>query len=82
MKFTAKASQEFYRIWHIIGDRNRRLLPILPISRATWYRGVRNGIFPKPIRLSSGVSAWSATDIKHLCQQLKGQTAGGAKNER
>ena len=63
----------FIRISHIIGDPRRGIKPTIPVSRATWYAGVRSGKYPKPIRLSEGVSVWRASDIDNLCQQIEQQ---------
>lgn len=37
---------------------------ILPVSPATIYRWVKEGKFPKPFKLSAGVTAWHAADIE------------------
>jgi prophage regulatory protein len=47
----------------------------LPISRQTWLTGVRDGHFPKPIRLGPGVVAWRAEDIARL--EREGTGRGG-----
>lgn len=42
--------------------------PIIPVSKATWWAGVRSGRYPKPVKLSPGVTAWRAEDIRKLIQ--------------
>lgn len=37
---------------------------IVPISATTLWRWVRLGKFPRPIKLSSKVTAWRAADIR------------------
>ncbi|HCP78651.1 MAG: AlpA family transcriptional regulator [Pusillimonas sp.] len=64
----------FLRLSHIIGDRKKGVKPLVPVSRSTWYAGVAAGRFPKPIRLSEGVSVWRASDIDALCRQIEQQT--------
>ena len=39
------------------------LAPRLGISKNTIWRLVRNGKFPKPIKLSEKVTVWKATDV-------------------
>jgi predicted DNA-binding transcriptional regulator AlpA len=39
---------------------------IIPISRSTWLQGVREGRFPKPIKLSKRTTAWRVQDILAL----------------
>lgn len=37
---------------------------VVPISRATLWRWVKSGAFPRPIKLSNRVTAWRSDDIK------------------
>jgi len=37
---------------------------VLPMSRATIWRKVKNGTFPAPIKLSDNVTAWAMSDIE------------------
>ncbi|MGD0280367.1 MAG: AlpA family phage regulatory protein [Smithella sp.] len=54
----------FLRLHQIIGDK---MTPaIIPISRSTWLQGVREGRFPKPIKLSKRTTAWRVQDILAL----------------
>ena len=53
----------FVRIKDIIGPHG----PI-PVSRSTWWAGVRTGRFPKPVRLSPRVTAWRVEDIRNLIE--------------
>jgi prophage regulatory protein len=38
---------------------------VLPMSRATIWRKVKNGTFPPPIKLSDNVTAWAMSDIEN-----------------
>ena len=64
----------FYRIQHILGDAKKGLPPILPVSRATWWSGVKSGRFPKPFKLSPGCTVWLKSDIDAMCASI---AAGG-----
>ena len=45
--------------------REAQLVPhMIPVSPATLWRWVREGVFPKPVRLSSRVTAWRAEDVE------------------
>jgi len=57
----------------IIGNASKGIQHLIPVSRATWYAGIKSGKFPKPIRLSEGVSVWRTSDIDTLCHQLDQQ---------
>jgi predicted DNA-binding transcriptional regulator AlpA len=39
---------------------------IIPVSKSTWWSGVKAGRFPKPIKLSSRVTVWRYSDIEAL----------------
>lgn len=43
--------------------REREILELLPISRATWWRGVKSGRYPEPIKLGPKITAWRSEDI-------------------
>ena len=40
----------------------------IPVSRSTWWQGVRDGRFPKPIKLGSRVTVWRVDDIRDLIE--------------
>lgn len=40
------------------------LLQLIPFSRATVWRKVKDGKFPKPIKLSEHVTAWRVEDVR------------------
>lgn len=47
----------------------------LPFSKATLWRKVRDGIFPKPIQFSRGLTAWKVGDVRAWLAQ-QGQEGG------
>lgn len=46
-----------------------------PVSRSTWWAGVRDGRFPKPVKLSARCTAWRAEDIRALIEAAAGKEA-------
>ncbi|HEX7687954.1 MAG TPA: AlpA family phage regulatory protein [Burkholderiaceae bacterium] len=45
--------------------REAQLVPnVIPVSPATLWRWVREGNFPKPVRLSSRITAWRVEDVE------------------
>ena len=46
----------------------------IPVSRSSWWEGVRSGRYPKPIKLSPRVTCWRAEDIWDL---INGNAEGG-----
>lgn len=46
--------------------RLSEILKVFPVSKSTWWAGVKEGIYPKPVKLSSKITAWKAEDIHVL----------------
>ena len=46
------------------------VLRVLPLSRSTFLSGVRQGLFPKPVRLGKRCSAWRVGDIREFLEYL------------
>jgi prophage regulatory protein len=38
----------------------------IPVSRSTWWAGVKSGRFPAPVKLGPRISAWRCAEIQHL----------------
>ncbi len=49
------------------------ILKIYPIGRSTWWQGVKDGKFPKPVKLGKRTTAWKAEDIKALIEKHSNQ---------
>jgi predicted DNA-binding transcriptional regulator AlpA len=47
------------------------LAPVGPIavSKSTWWAGVRDGRFPKPVKLGPRITAWRVDDIVALIEK-------------
>jgi len=43
--------------------RQKLLLRFVPFSKSTLWRRVNSGLFPAPVRLSAGITAWRAEDV-------------------
>lgn len=50
--------------------RLREVLTFIPVSKSTWFEGIREGKYPPPVKLSSRVSAYPVQDILNLIQEL------------
>ena len=37
--------------------------PLIPISRASWWAGIKSGKYPKPLKLGSRTTVWREADI-------------------
>ncbi len=62
----------YVRLNQIIGDpRSPQTAPaVIPVSRSTWWAGVKSGRFPKPVKIGPRISAWRVEDIRALIEQL------------
>lgn len=47
-----------------------QILKIIPVSRSTWYRGMKTGLYPKQVRLSYRVAAWKSSEVKECLARL------------
>lgn len=61
----------FLRLPSIIGDpKNDPPIPaIIPVSRSTWWAGVKSGRFPKPFKLGPRITVWRVEDIRSLIHE-------------
>ena len=57
----------FVRLSSILAPRG----PI-PVSKSTWWAGVKTGRFPKPVKLGPRITAWRVEDLRTLIEQPTG----------
>ena len=49
---------------------------IIPVSKSTWWSGVKSGRYPKPVKsLGQRITAWRVEDIRALIEQSNGKGA-------
>ena len=48
--------------------RLKDVLAIIPVSKSTWWAGIKEGRFPRPIKLGPRTTCWRLSDIKKLMQ--------------
>jgi prophage regulatory protein len=57
--------ERLYRISELIPkDKNKPRL--IPVSRSTWWKGVKEGRFPQPVKLGPRTTCWRESDIAEL----------------
>ena len=64
----------FLRVDDIVGKAATKTSPaipaIIPVSRSTWWAGVRSGRFPQPTReLGARITAWRVESIRALIEK-------------
>lgn len=57
----------FLRLNQIIGSKTTQA--IIPISKSSWWAGVKEGRFPQPIKLGKRTTAWRISDIRLLIEK-------------
>jgi prophage regulatory protein len=65
----------YLRLRQIIGRPATATEPeipaIIPVSRSTWWAGVKSGRYPQPTRaLGQRITAWRVEDIKALIAEI------------
>ena len=48
----------------------------IPVSRSTWFRGIADGRYPKPVKLGPNTTVWREEDIRALCQRITNANDG------
>jgi prophage regulatory protein len=64
MPSQAKSSDQPYSLPETGFVRQKQLATIIPFSRTTLWRKVKDGEFPAPVHLSAGVTAWRVETIR------------------
>jgi predicted DNA-binding transcriptional regulator AlpA len=64
-EFAGLPESGFVRLRAILGPNG----PI-PVSKSTWWDGVKSGRFPKPVKIGPAITAWRVEDIRELIRQL------------
>ena len=41
----------------------------IPVSKSTWWAGVKDGRYPKPVKLSRRITAWRVEDIRAFIER-------------
>lgn len=65
----------YLRLLQIVG--NSKTEPptpaLIPVSKSTWWKGVKDGIYPAAVKLSPRTTAWRVEDIRALIEKLSVQ---------
>lgn len=56
----------FLRLPQIVGDSKAKppVPALIPVSRSTWWAGVKSGRYPRPVKLGPRITAWRVEDIR------------------
>jgi prophage regulatory protein len=48
-----------------------QILAVYPVSRSTWWAGVKSGRYPPSVKLGPRTTAWTAESISKLIQEAE-----------
>ena len=48
-----------------------QVLKVFPVSKSTWWAGVKSGVYPQPVKLGLKMTAWRVEDIRELISSKK-----------
>jgi prophage regulatory protein len=71
MEINSHKQPHFLRLRQIIGDSkaNPPLQPIIPVSKSTWWAGIKTGKYPASRKIGARITVWLASDIYALLEQ-------------
>lgn len=64
-------SAGFLRLNQILGDPRTGSPPLLPISKSSWWAGIKTGRYPKGVKLGPNTTAWPVESIRALIESTK-----------
>jgi Predicted transcriptional regulator len=70
----------FVRLPQIIGSTKAQppIPALIPVSRSTWWAGVKSGRYPQPVKLGPRITAWRVEDIRRLIAESPSSLRDGA----
>jgi predicted DNA-binding transcriptional regulator AlpA len=62
----------YLRLPQIIGNpkADPPIPALIPVSKSTWWEGVKSGRYPAPVKLGPRITAWRVEDIRALIEAL------------
>ncbi len=61
----------YLRLSQILGKpkANPPVPPLIPIGKSSWWQGIKDGRFPRAIKLGPKITVWKVEDILALIKQ-------------
>ena len=44
--------------------------PIIPVSHTAWWKGIKDGVYPKGRKLSPGITVWLGRDLREYVESI------------
>jgi predicted DNA-binding transcriptional regulator AlpA len=63
----------FLRLKQILGDPNTDppIVGLIPVKKTCWWKGVKSGRFPAPLKLAPRITVWRCEDILALIKAVQ-----------
>ena len=55
--------------------RQEEVLRLFPVGATTWWKGIAEGRYPRPVKLSTRITAWRVKDIRQLLASVAAEPA-------
>jgi len=49
------------------------VLKVFPVSKSSWWAGIKEGRYPQPVKLGPRTTAWRVEDIRELINKASGE---------
>jgi len=61
----------YVRLSQILGNpkANPPTPAMIPVSKSTWWAGVKTGRYPQPVKLGPRITCWKVEDIRSLIER-------------
>lgn len=70
-RFADLADDAYIRLKHLLSQQ------IVPFSASTLWRKCRKNEFPRPTKMSEGITAWRVGDVREYLKAVSGNGQGG-----
>lgn len=51
-----------------------QVLQLIPISKSSWWKGCKEGKYPKPVKLGPRTTVWKASEILALVSMIASES--------
>jgi predicted DNA-binding transcriptional regulator AlpA len=62
--------------------RLAQILRLIPVSKSTWWAGVKTKRFPQPIKLTARTTCWRAGEVLALIDSLSSDSGASMARKR
>jgi prophage regulatory protein len=61
----------YLRLPQILGDPKANIPALIPISKSSWWAGIKAGRYPRGVHLGPRTTAWTVESIRTLIASTK-----------